>query len=59
MLSVRFLDDHLRGDRYFRVSQRGENLARSKSQFQQYLQLQEQACRSFMEETLQQLSLAN
>ena len=33
MLGVRFLTDHLRGDRYFRVSRRGENLARAKEQF--------------------------
>ncbi|MCR9279910.1 MAG: aminoglycoside phosphotransferase family protein [Pseudomonadaceae bacterium] len=29
MLCVRFLNDHLNGDRYFKVSQHGENLARA------------------------------
>jgi Ser/Thr protein kinase RdoA (MazF antagonist) len=33
MLGVRFLTDHLRGDRYFKVSARGENLARAERQF--------------------------
>jgi Ser/Thr protein kinase RdoA (MazF antagonist) len=33
MLGVRFLTDHLQGDRYFRVSHRGENLARANEQF--------------------------
>ena len=32
-LGVRFLIDHLRGDEYFRVSQRGENLHRAAEQF--------------------------
>lgn len=32
MLGVRFLTDHLRGDRYFKVRYRGENLARAKHQ---------------------------
>lgn len=32
MLAVRFLTDHLRGDVYFKVSQRGDNLLRARSQ---------------------------
>lgn len=32
-LGVRFLADHLAGDRYFRVSHRGENLAKALTQF--------------------------
>ena len=32
MLAVRFLTDHLQGDQYFRVSHRGENLTRARSQ---------------------------
>ena len=34
MLGVRFLTDHLSGDRYFRVAQRGENLLRAREQFE-------------------------
>ena len=33
MLAVRFLTDHLEGDRYFRVRRAGENLARAHVQF--------------------------
>ena len=33
MLGVRFLTDHCTGDRYFRVSHRGQNLERAHSQF--------------------------
>ncbi len=33
MLAVRFLTDHLQGDRYFRVGARGENLQRARAQF--------------------------
>ena len=33
MLGVRFLTDHLRGDRYFKVSKPGENVARAQAQF--------------------------
>jgi Ser/Thr protein kinase RdoA (MazF antagonist) len=33
MLGVRFLIDHLRGDRYFKVSAPGENLERAERQF--------------------------
>ncbi len=33
MLAVRFLTDHLQGDRYFKVAKRGENLSRAKAQF--------------------------
>lgn len=32
-LGLRFLTDHLQGDRYFRVAVRGENLGRSRVQF--------------------------
>jgi hypothetical protein len=31
-LGVRFLTDHLAGDRYFRVRVRGENLAKARTQ---------------------------
>ncbi|MGD8416455.1 MAG: aminoglycoside phosphotransferase family protein, partial [Pseudomonadales bacterium] len=34
MLGVRFLTDHLLGDRYFRVSHTGENLSRARTQFE-------------------------
>ena len=33
MLGVRFLTDHLDGDRYFKVEYRGQNLDRARSQF--------------------------
>lgn len=33
MLAVRFLTDHLQGDRYFKTAQRGENLRRAVAQF--------------------------
>ena len=33
MLGVRFLTDHLDGDRYFKVAARGDNLARARAQF--------------------------
>jgi hypothetical protein len=33
MLGIRFLTDHLRGDVYFRVSRRGDNLRRAEEQF--------------------------
>ena len=33
MLGVRFLTDHLDGDRYFRVREAGQNLARAEAQF--------------------------
>lgn len=33
MLAVRFLTDHLQGDRYFRVTTRGDNLRRAEAQF--------------------------
>lgn len=33
MLGVRFLTDHLAGDRYFKVAARGENLERAQRQF--------------------------
>ena len=34
MLGIRFLTDHLRGDHYFRVNVRGENLRRAQEQFE-------------------------
>ncbi len=34
MLGVRFLTDHLNGDRYFRVAARGDNLNRARAQFE-------------------------
>jgi aminoglycoside phosphotransferase (APT) family kinase protein len=36
MLAVRFLMDHLRGDQYFKVAQRGENLIRARTQIALY-----------------------
>jgi len=33
MLAIRFLTDHLEGDRYFRTDYRGQNLARAQAQF--------------------------
>lgn len=33
MLGIRYLTDHLAGDRYFKVKQRGENLSRARQQF--------------------------
>ena len=33
MLGVRFLTDHLQGDRYFKISLRGDNLVRAREQF--------------------------
>jgi len=42
MLSVRFLDDHLRGDRYFRVAEPGDNLRRALAQLNQLTQLRAQ-----------------
>lgn len=45
MLGVRFLTDHLAGDRYFKVAARGENLQRAQAQFRllQALEAQESA----------------
>ena len=40
MLGVRFLTDHLNGDRYFKVSHSGENLQRAQQQFQLVAQLE-------------------
>ena len=34
MLGVRFLTDHLQGDRYFRVKKAGDNLVRAREQFE-------------------------
>ena len=42
MLAVRFLCDHLRGDRYFRVAARGDNLSRAVAQFRLLQQMEQQ-----------------
>ena len=39
MLGIRFLTDHLEGDRYFRVAARGDNLDRARAQFELVRQL--------------------
>ena len=41
MLGVRFLTDHLRGDTYFKVRARGENLTRAIEQFELAVRLEE------------------
>ena len=41
MLAVRFLTDHLQGDRYFKVRQRGDNLQRALAQLQLARQCQD------------------
>ncbi|MFK7915740.1 MAG: phosphotransferase enzyme family protein, partial [Pseudomonadales bacterium] len=41
MLSLRYLLDHLSGDREFKVTQPGDNLGRAERQFQRTLQLDE------------------
>ena len=33
MLGIRFLTDHLQGDKYFRINYEGENLLRAEAQF--------------------------
>jgi aminoglycoside phosphotransferase (APT) family kinase protein len=43
MLGLRFLADHLVGDRYFAVPQHGDNLERAKQQFDLFAQFQEAA----------------
>ncbi len=43
MLAVRFLDDHLRGDVYFKVAERGENLSRARRQLELLSALEAQA----------------
>ncbi len=50
MLSVRFLDDHLRGNRYFRVAQPGDNLQRAAAQLEKLQQMEK--FQDFMRETL-------
>ncbi len=52
MLAVRFLDDHFRGDRYFRVRRHGDNLQRAKAQVEQFLQLEADENQRFMRHTL-------
>ena len=55
MLGVRFLTDHLCGDRYFKVSRPGQNLRRAQEQialFQEFLRLRpqyEEAAREIIE----------
>lgn len=48
MLGVRFLSDHIRGDRYFKVDTRGDNLRRAAQQFEllQDMERQEKAMRA-------------
>ena len=41
MLAVRFLTDHLQGDVYFRVQERGANLQRAQAQFEILRQMAE------------------
>ena len=41
MLGVRFLTDHLLGDRYFKVAEPGENLKRSRQQFALLVELEQ------------------
>lgn len=53
MLCVRFLTDHLRGDRYFNVTFRGENLARAEQQFRLLEALESEATKTYMREILQ------
>ena len=43
MLVVRFLTDHLEGDRYFRVERRGENLERAAAQWRLLLEMEQAA----------------
>ncbi|MGA0839795.1 MAG: phosphotransferase enzyme family protein [Pseudomonadales bacterium] len=43
MLVVRFLTDHLEGDRYFRVTRRGENLNRAIAQWRLLLEMEQVA----------------
>ena len=47
MLGVRFLTDHLAGDRYFKIDRRGDNLERAAAQFDLVRQLETE--RSIME----------
>ena len=51
MLAVRFLTDHLLGDVYFKVAQRGQNLLRARSQLR--LAQRFQAAAPTMERTLE------
>ena len=51
MLAVRFLTDHLSGDRYFRVHEPGENLKRSNEQFALF--------NEFLAKQVQMLRVAN
>jgi|GEM_PF-404433 len=54
MLSVRFLDDHLRGNTYFRVAQPGDNLQRAKVQLEKLKQMQ--AHQEMMRDTLEAIA---
>ncbi len=52
MLCVRFLTDHLRGDRYFNVEQRGDNLVRAERQFRLLKTLESDDTQGFMRDVL-------
>lgn len=55
MLTIRFLTDHLLGDRYFKVQARGQNLMRAQAQFAQLVQLEQDDCVGIMTVALQQV----
>lgn len=44
MLAVRFLTDHLQGDRYFKTASRGENLLRAAAQFRLLAAMESMEC---------------
>lgn len=52
MLCVRFLTDHLLGDKYFKVSQRGDNLRRAQAQYRLLRTLESSATTRFMRSAL-------
>jgi len=54
MLSVRFLTDHLQGNRYFRVAQPGDNLQRANAQLDRLKQMQRHQL--LMRETLESIA---
>lgn len=60
MLAVRFLTDHLQGDRYFRVGARGDNLRRARAQFDLLLAMEaaQDASRRALERMLSRRSRA-
>ena len=55
MLCVRFLTDHLAGDKYFRVTARGDNLKRAQGQFRLLQHLEEPALQAAMGASLGRL----